>query len=100
MKRSPKTAIYTLVDMDPAIAIVRCAEGDRATFDSLAAMYLARDYYDLTEYMVAEPEWRWYRMNPAPHADYSWELGTANGPGRGNWMGALVKLVRRDRVPA
>jgi len=95
MPRAPKSAIYTLVDMDPAIAIVRCADGDRATFDSLVAGYLGRDYYDTTEYMVVEPEWRWYRMNPVQNTEYTWELGDANGPGRGNWMGALVKLVRQ-----
>jgi hypothetical protein len=79
---------YGYVHGPRVYGVIRCEEGDRATWDLLARGLLAMLGADPER--IAPPEWRWYRMNPDPTGEYAWLLAVATGPGRGNWMGAKV----------
>ena len=97
MSRTPKTAAYAFEDPDDLpdspirFGVVRCPEGDREAFARLAAEVLQQIGEVPGDYQIAEPVWRWFRMNPDPTREYRWLLGRPDGPGRGNWMGALVE---------
>jgi hypothetical protein len=105
-RRPPKA--YELLDAYPEIALVRCPEGDEDTFWRLATEQLilqgcnlevgvpaeptGREWIDAAKQIVKPPVWRWFRINPDTTGEYSWMLGWVDGPGRGNFPGALVIL--------
>lgn len=75
------------------IGVIRCAEGDMDAWND--AVRWPVSYADLEEGEKPEPPgWRWWRWNPDPTGEYRGLLTEAKGPGRGNWMGALVVVMR------
>ena len=92
-RKTPKTAVYRLLDDATDLAVIRCPEGDRAEFDRLVTEYFRQEGTDPSDYVVAEPEWHWYRMNPQPSdSEYAWVLARPKGPGPGNWVGAILRV--------
>lgn len=91
-----KSAVYSIDDGEDDLGVVRCADGDREEFFRLAAVCLSWHGTETEYYTVAEPEWRWYRRNPCVcGGDHAFDLGCPDGPGRGNWRGAMVRVVAR-----
>lgn len=97
MGKASKTAWYEIDDYwgdytsgPRMLGVVRCPDGDRAEYDRLIADMLNALGLADDGLTLAEPVWRWYRMNPDPTGEYGWLLGRPTGPGRGNWVGAAV----------
>lgn len=90
MRTRQRTYVYPIYDSWPDLAIVRCPDGDRDAFYRLVAEYWRLEGTDPEP--VAEPQWRWCRWNPDRH--YGLVLDRPKGPGRGNWMGAMVRVDR------
>jgi hypothetical protein len=96
--RSRSVKVYSMFDGEPGVhAIVRYS-GDPDEFTALAHAWLAENiehsvFFDYPVAVVA-PELRWFRMNPYSGDDYGWSLGFPTGPGRGNWLGSYLKVVK------
>jgi hypothetical protein len=90
--------LHLLVEMHPIIAVVRSAKEDDEAFARLAAASLKRqDYdYDPAEWVVAPPEWGWFRINPCNCGEHAWHIATVDGPGRGRWRGSYVRVMQRS----
>lgn len=88
--------VYRLLDFpDGVLAVVRY-DGDPDVFTALAHNWLASQWRhpDDEPVAVAPPEPRLYRMNPYQGDDYGWILGEPSRPGRGVWLGALLRTVQ------
>jgi hypothetical protein len=96
--RTKPTKVYRLLDGDPDVHAVIRYSGDPDEFTALAHAWLAEkiDRSVFFDYPIAvePPQLRWFRHNPYDGDDYSWTLGTPTGPGRGNWQGSYLKVVR------
>lgn len=94
MARTPAKA-HHLVDWDEnerdVVGIVRCPEGDVATFQELATDLIAKRCPGYQLRPVAK--WAWWKVDPVhPEwgCDFAWSLRQVDGPGRGRWQGALI----------
>jgi hypothetical protein len=63
-RRAPQA--YSLDgEMWPVLAVVRCDEGDVATFEKLAWEWVNEKVGgDFGRLMLRPPKWQWFRMNP------------------------------------
>lgn len=78
------------------LGIVRCPDGDMDEWQRLSAYVVM--WADFSEGAPLQaPNWGWYRWNPDPSGEFKQLLGEATGPGRGNWRGALVFVLRDER---
>lgn len=94
--RPRKTAVYDLLDGDPGVYGLCRYSGDPDEFTALVHDWLIRDkdgYFDAPMGLLP-PEPRLYRFNPDPSGEYGWLLGEPRRPGRGVFVGSLVKLVQ------
>lgn len=93
-KRPAYAKVYNLIDSDEP-AVVRYS-GDPDEYYALAWSWLMDEhglFYD-HPIAVAPPQPRWFRMNAYQGDDYGWLLGFADGPGRGNWLGSYLRIVK------
>lgn len=94
-RRAPYGKVYRLLD-DDSPAIVRYS-GDPDEYYALAHAWLIMNGPDLFyDHPIAlgPPSLQWFRMNPYPGDDYAWTLGFPAGPGRGNWRGSYLTVVK------
>jgi hypothetical protein len=82
--------VHDLLDMDDGeVAVIRY-DGDPDVFTALA---WARGIDDGWSHTVASPELHYYKHVPDWSGEYGWRLYPMTGPGRGRWLGAMVRLV-------
>lgn len=100
MSRRPAAA-HGLLDCEPNVAVVRCQDEDEATFYRLATHQVELQGIDTSQWHVAPPEWRWFRMSPCGGncGEHGWHIDPRTGPGRGNWRGSYVRVLRSDDDP-
>lgn len=109
LRRTPPAEIYGLDDAWPEIAVVRAKDDDEMFWRLTAGFLREHERYDLrfdasdaealaTAVLHVEPPvWRWHRKNVCSPENrdafgWAWTLGYPDGPGRGNWRGALVRV--------
>lgn len=96
--RTKPVKVYPLLDAEEDVHAIIRYSGDPDEFTALAQAWLADQsehtlFFDYPVAVVA-PKLQWFRMNPYDGDDYSWTLGLPTGPGRGNWQGSFLKVVK------
>lgn len=91
--RSTLGKVHRLLDAEAGtVAVVRYS-GDPDEFTALAHGWLMDEDGELYGTVsVLPPQPRLYRMNPESSDEYTWALGFPDRPGRGTWLGALLKV--------
>lgn len=89
-----KFQVYWLSEAPVNVHAVVRYDGDPDVFTALAYEWLLRErrYEDLVA--VCPPEPKFYRWNVNAYDDPPLILADRSGPGRGTWIGALLKTVR------
>jgi hypothetical protein len=90
------TEVYSLGEAPAKVeGVVRCS-GDVDEFTALAQAYLRRHRdgrYD-APMALAPPVFRWWRWVPTPRGEFDRVLYEAAGPGRGAWLGAVIRVTQ------
>lgn len=119
MGRPLTVAVYELDADSEEIAVVRCPPGDVDAFWRLTVQHIRehellftedregwsdREWMAVTKARIRPPHWRWCRKNAAGSGKdreqrRPWILGHPDGPGQGNWQGAIVHVTQPDDNP-
>jgi hypothetical protein len=89
-----KFQVYWLSEAEPNVHAVVRYDGDPDVFAALAYKWLLLERRHEEPVAVCPPEPRLWRWNPSGHDDPPLYLTERTRPGRGTWLGALLKTVR------